>query len=599
MTYRWSLEGPAFEFPTPYGTENGFLVWRGYGLIALALLIVLVVSFVGSDKAESTDILLGTLSDKTSVVPHLVGAMLLTALGALDLLQAAARRTLLLAPGQPASLMPEVAREASGASPAAATLQRLLEVGTMVTTEPGGPYAGWLHALTPKLATAPPALPAFLRHRLAHSVLAGGLAVLLVMAVGVVRQPQALALVSLTMMAVCGLVLVRHLLFPSHGAAPPWVVGCLLALVVAVGGVLVGLDGQVPRSSMLPRLGLPIAAAVMLGSVVLFEIIAIAAACAQVRPPDLAAIPPEETTVAFEADPDELLREVDLELHRQWSEGVPNRRYAWQGPQLVHDAEAGEYRGVVLEESQPLVLPPAGRDLAPPGTQSQPPVSSLVWLDGLGLVCSLAGGILWLGLAVAHMRDAGATWVPGAIGFACLLAGAYAVRVGHLLWSRIEVQSTVTWLDFRGRYQRLPDVRPDGTQRGRHDPPVRVEPLRLQARVALVRSVFYAAAPHTLGHRVLLELAPHWSGAGQWIQMLQAYARRVSPALAAAPVGPLAPVAPGAPAAGARARARSPSPSEVRAAAPHRPARFCSHCGTPVVAGARFCQHCGSVLASE
>jgi hypothetical protein len=35
------------------------------------------------------------------------------------------------------------------------------------------------------------------------------------------------------------------------------------------------------------------------------------------------------------------------------------------------------------------------------------------------------------------------------------------------------------------------------------------------------------------------------------------------------------------------------------AAAPRRVARFCTHCGTGVPAGARFCQHCGSVLPVE
>ena len=30
-----------------------------------------------------------------------------------------------------------------------------------------------------------------------------------------------------------------------------------------------------------------------------------------------------------------------------------------------------------------------------------------------------------------------------------------------------------------------------------------------------------------------------------------------------------------------------------------RPARFCSACGTPVLAGARFCQQCGNVLGAD
>ncbi len=586
MAYRWSLEGPAFEFPTPYGTENRFLVWRGYALIGLALLIVAVVSFVGGEADERPVVILDKLPEQASVVPHLVGAMLLTVLGALDLLQAAARRTLLLAPGQPASLMPEVAREASGVSPGAAGLQRLLEVGAVSPAAPVGPYAGWLQSLAPELGAAPASLHEYLRHRLAHGVLAVGLAALLLLAVGLVRHPPALALMSFVLAGACALVLARHLLQPHHAAIAPWLVGTLVVLAMAVGGALGWFADGVPRAASLPKLGLPIAAAVLLASVLLFEVVGILAARAQLQTPWLSAIPAEDTRVDFEADPEQLLREVDLELHRQWTEGVPNRRYAWQGPQVGRGADQGSYQAVVLEESQPLV-PHTGRDLAPAAAQSPARTRGLLWLDGLGLAWSLAGGVLWLWLALAHMRDVSASWVPGAAGLACLLAGAYAVRVGHLLWSRVEVQSTITWLDFQGRYQRLPDTPPDAALRSRGEPPVRVEGLQLRARVAVARSIFYAAAPHPLGSRVLLELGPHRGGAAAWLQMLQAYARQAVPSAAAVP------------AAAARPRARAPGAADADAPPPRRPARFCPHCGTPVLAGARFCQHCGSVLASE
>ncbi|MDO9074322.1 MAG: zinc ribbon domain-containing protein [Rubrivivax sp.] len=590
MAYRWSLEGPAFEFPTPYGTENRFLVWRGYALIGLALLIVLVVSFVGGEDTERPVVILDKLPEQASVVPHLLGAMLLTVLGALDLLQAAARRTLLLAPGQPASLMSEVAREASGVSPGAAGLQRLLEVGAVSQVAPAGPYAGWLQSLAPELGAAPGSLHEYLRHRLAHGALAAGLAGLLLLAVVVVRNPPALALMSFVLAGACALALARHLLQPHQAALAPWLVAGLVVLAVAAGGALGWFADLIPRAASLPKLGLPVAAAVLLASVLLFELVGILAARAQLQAPWLAAVPAEETRVDFEADPEQLLREVDLELHRQWTEGVPNRRYAWQGPQFSRGAEQGaehgSYQAVVLEESQPLV-PHTGRDIAPAAVQSPARTRGLLWLDGLGLVWSLTGGVLWVWLALAHMRDVNASWVPGAAGLACLLAGAYALRVGHLLWSRVEVQSTLTWLDFQGRYLKLTDAVVEGAGRSRGEPPVRVEDLHLRARVAVARSVFYAAAPHPLGSRVLLALGPHRGGASAWLQMLQAFARQAVPSAAAAPV------------AAARPRGRAPGAADVEAPPPRRPARFCPHCGTPVLSGARFCQHCGSVLAGE
>ena len=589
MTYRWSLEGPAFEFPTPYGTENRFLVWRGYLLIALATLIVLVVAFVGGDADDRPVVILEKLPEQASVVPHLVGAMLLTILGALDLLQAAARRTLLLAPGQPASLMNEVAREATGISPGAGALQRLLEVGAVPPAEAGGDYGGWLRSLAPELGAAPASLHAYLRHRLAHGVVVAGLALLLLLAVGLLRHPPALALASLVIMGLCALVLSRHLLQPHQPAIAPWLVGLLLVMALAAGGALGWFADLVPRSASLPKLGLPLAAAVLLASVLLFEIVGILAARAQLQSPWLAAVPAEETRVSLDADAEQLLREVDLELHRQWTEGVPNRRYAWQGSQLARGADEGEIRAVVLEESQPLV-PHVGREVAPVKAQSAARQRGLLWLDGLGLAWSLTGAVLWLWMAWAHMRDVNASWLPGAAGLACLLAGAYAVRVGHLLWSRVEVQSTITWLDFRGRAQRLPEPPAEAGARVRDEPPVRVDDLRLQARVAVARSVFYASAPHPLGSRVLLAVDPQAGAAGAWLQMLQAYARKAAPAAASSVAA--------APAA-ARGRARPGAAVDADPPPPRRPARFCPHCGTPVLSGARFCQHCGSVLSTD
>ncbi len=586
MAYRWSLEGPAFEFPTPYGTENRFLVLRGYALIAFALLIVGVVTFANTDGDPKPALALQTLPEAASVVPHLLGAMLLTALGALDLLQAAARRTLLLAPGQPASLVPDVAREASGSSTGAANLQHLLDAGAVQPADadvrPGdarlGPGAG--------LAAAPDSLQVYVRQRLARLALSGGLAGLLLLAVLGLDQAPARALAAGVLLGACILVQTLHVLQPHKPAWTPWQLTALLLLALVAAGALAAFADLVPRAAAFTRLGLPLAAAVLLGSALLVESLALRAARAQLHTPWLAAIPAAEASVDFEADPEQLLREVDLELHRQWSEGVPNRRYTWQPPQLARGAQQGAYAAAVLEESQPLV-PHEGQDAAPAQPQSAARMRPLLALDVLGLGWSLAGAVLWLWLAWAHMRDANASWLPAAAGLACLVAGGYAVRLGHLLWSRVEVQSIITWLDFQGSYTRLGADAADAV-RSRGEPRVRVEGLRLQSRVAQARSVFYAAAPHPVASRVLLELAAHRSSAEAWLVKVQEFAHRCAPQ-------PAQPVPAGAAAAQA---ARSDARSAAESAPMTKPALWCAHCGTRVPPAARFCPQCGTVLAA-
>ncbi len=603
MAYRWSLEGPAFEFPSPYGTENRFLVWRGYALIALALVIAAVVSFVGGEVPELA-VTLEKPPEPASAVPHLVAAMLLLMLGARDLWKASAQRQLLLAPGQPASLLPEVPREGSGISPGATALQRLLEVGEHRQPAIQGGYAAALRQLGPELAAAPTTLHDHLRVRFSHLLLGLGLAVVLLVSFLAFRMAPAQGVAALVPLLVCAAVLAARALHPEHEALAPWLVG-LLVLLTAVGAGLLGWFAELlPRAGSVPRLGLPLAAAVMLFSVLLFESLGVLAARAQLQAPWLPAVAPEEAAAEHEVDPEQLLRDVDLELHRQWTEGIPNRRYGWLMPQLPRGTDSGRFQALVLEESQPLVPaavrspgrtgPGAAPLPVPAGPATPPSRSALLALDVGGLVWSLGGSVAWLWLAWAHMLNPAASWVPAASGIAALAVGGYALRIGHLLWSRVEVVSTLTWLDLEGAW-----ARPAEAQRGRDEGIVRTQGWRVRGRVAVLSSMFYAAAPHGPGSRVMLALTAHRAGATGWLNTVQELARKAAPAAM--------PSAAVAAAAAARPRPRepevAPAPAAAAAAAApaaaRRSARFCTHCGTATPAGARFCQHCGSVLPVE
>lgn len=589
MAYRWSLEGPAFEFPTPYRAENRFLLLRGYALITVALLIVALVALLeGGTRIGSVA---WPVYERASAVPHLVGAMWLGVLGALDLLQAAARRTLLLAPGQPASLASELAREASGAGEGSAALRQWLEMGAVQAeacahapvSEPaqadGRARDGDTGQAAPVPATAPTSLQRYMAQRRMQLKLCAGLASLLALALAGLRSPPALALAASVPLLAGLALLARHLLLPHRPALARKQGLALLGCSLLAAAVLAAFAERLPRAADFVRLGLPLAAVLLLAGMALVEWLALRSARAQLQMPWLAAVPATEAVVSFEADPDELLREVNLELHRHWAEGVPNRRYVWQLPQLAAGEQEGVYAAMVLEESQPLVSHAAHGSASALSPERQRP---LLALDRLGLAFSLAGALSWLWLAWAHMRDAGASWLPAASGLACLALGTYAVRLGHLPWSRIEVVSTLTWLDFNGRYKRQA-----AAARTRSAPSVRVDDLQLRARVAQARSVFYAAAPHGLGSRVLLEVASHPGGAGAWQQMMQRFATSSLAQVQARPA-----------VARARATRHGADVAAPAAAAPARARHTCPHCGTAVQAGARFCHHCGAVLGA-
>lgn len=586
MAYRWNLEGPSFEFPTPYTTENRLLVLRGYALIALAVVVALVLAFVGEGDVARPVVTLEKLPEPASVWPHLIAALLMAVLGGLNLLQASRQHTLQLAPGQPASLMPEVAHEATGASSGAPWLMQALGRGVAAAHGLRGPYAAWLRRLGNDVAAAPTTLHDYLRVRLARLALFGGLVLLLALgalAGATLAKPAALPLVSLVVGMAGVAALARHLLFPVQAAPGPWAIVGMLAAALAVAAPLAWFSDTLPGAARWPRLGLPLAATVMLALGLAFELLGLLSARAQALPARPCRITTEETTLSFDADMGRLFAEIDRELHRRWAEGIPNRRYARQPPVLDTAAEEGCFNASVLEESQPLIPRGAASSLAP--SQSRWPLV----LGVLGLGSSVAGGLLWVWLARAHMLDSAASWVPASVGLVCLLAGGYAFRIAHVLWSRVEVESTLCWLDLKGSYIRVPGApaAADPTSRSPGAAAVAVEELTLKACVVQARSVFYAAATYEIGSRALLTLAPDAKSAASWTELAQAFARHVAQSPVAQTPALLA----------ARERARERRVGDaVAAAAPKRPPRFCSDCGTPLLVGARFCQQCGNTL---
>ena len=590
MVYRWNVDGTSLEFPTPYTVENRFLKLRGYALIALTLLLSLIIAFVTDNAAVRPTVVLENLPEPASSAPHVLAAMLMLTLGLLNLWQARSQSALKMVPGQPASLMSEVPHEATGASPGAPWLMQALTRGVATAAVPGSPYARLLRRLGNDLATAPSTLHAFMRVRLAHLLLLVCVALLLGLATVVctaLAKPVALALVSGVVLLLLASVAARHVLQPWQPALAPWVVAALVVVGCALAAPLAWLGADLPGAGTWPRLAMPAAAAALLGLSMLFELMALLAARRHIIAPRPARLVPEELTVSFDADPAALFGEIDRELHRRWAEGIPSRRYSRQPPVIDSSADEGNVAACVLEESQPLTSADAGAARSPVAPSVQ---TRWVWLlDAIGLAVTVAGGLLLAWAARAHLQDATASWMPFAVGGVCVLVGGYALHIGHLLWSRVEVDSAITWLDFKGTFVRASGgAAASVPQRTQGATPLGIEALTVKAWVVMARSVFYAAGPHGIGSRTLVALVQDSKATAAWTALVQGFVRNA--ALNATEASP------GLQEARARVRERRVAePGTVQ----KRPARFCAGCGTPLLVGARFCQHCGASVASE
>jgi len=589
MVYRWNVEGTSLEFPTPYTVENRFLKLRGYALGALTLLLSLIIAFVSDNTADHPAVVLENLPEPASSTPHVLVALMMLTLGLLNLWQARRQSALKMVPGQPASLMSEVPHEASGASPGAPWLMQALTRGVATAAVPGSPYARLLRRLGNDLATAPSTLHTFMRVRIAHLLLLVCVALLLGLATvlcNVLAKPVALALVSGVVLLLLATVAARQWLQPWQPALPPWAVAALMLMGCAVAAPLAWFAADLPGAGTWPRLAMPAAAAALLGLSMLFELMALLAARRHIIAPRPARLLPEELTVSFDADPAALFGEIDRELHRRWAEGIPSRRYSRQPPVIEAAADEGSVAASVLEESQPLTSADAGAARSPVAPSVQ---TRWVWLlDALGLAVTVVGGLLLAWAARAHLQDATASWAPFSVGAVCVLVGGYALHIGHLLWSRVEVDSTITWLDCKGTFVRAPVAAGAVPSRAPGGTPVGIEALTVKVWVVLARSVFYAAGSHGIGSRTLVALVQDSKATAAWTALVQGFVRNA--ALSATEASP------GLQEARARVRERRVAePGNVQ----KRQARFCAGCGTPLLVGARFCQHCGGSVASD
>jgi zinc-ribbon domain len=291
---------------------------------------------------------------------------------------------------------------------------------------------------------------------------------------------------------------------------------------------------------------------------------------AQISRPPQGGITSAEADIDLVAEPERVLTEIERELHRYWSEGIPNRRHVWHMPSAEAKA-SGEFAVSVLEETQPLLsTDERERGAALGGIQR----AWLLAMDVLGLLMTLAGCVLWVRLTNAHMLDKGSSWSTAAAGVVLLLMGAYAIRASHLLWSRVEVLSSLLQLDCKG----LRNMAVTGA-----DASAGLQAMKLRARVVKLKSTFYADAEHFIGSRVVQELVGDEATAKRAVQQIKTYAERQTTPEERPQAVP----------SGAARGAFGSAP-----VTPQRPAmvKFCPSCGTPVLAGARFCQGCGAAL---
>lgn len=562
MSYVWNAEGSAYLFPTCYRTENRALILRATLLFALAAALFWL-SLGEPEPAQGGAALLRLNARPGSPEPHFYAGALLLLVGLIDLVFATRQRQLKLLAGQPAPLVLPLPHHATGVSPGAGWLFNMLRQGRILPAGLSGRYQRALRRVLPGAEFAPTALQSYARVRIANLVFTAGLLIALALAWAAASTRAAWPLAAL-LLGTLAVAQVTYSAWIAHDAPGPIALMLALALAFAATLGLAWFGASVPHLGRLQPYELPRAVAVMLGCLMLIDLLALMAARAQMNA-DGATVDASASgvEVVLPVDASRLMVDVDRELLRRCTDGVPNRRYLRLTPQEA--AAAGE-TVVALEETQPT-LPAAHRDALP-----VPPMTQRAWLlamAALALLFTGVAGVLWVVMAHALLANAASSWANAATALALLIAGGYAARAGHLAWSRVDVESTLFEVEIGTSAHARP--RGGGEEAG----------TRLHVRAFRMQSSFYAAGEHLLGSRSLRAFYADHRLAVDVVKQVEEMSARSATAVPGRSRGGAEPVV----------ESRPP------ASRSKLPPRYCSACGTPLLQGAQFCQQCGNQVA--
>ena len=601
MTYDYSSESKLLELPNPYQLQNR-LLWG-----CAALLVVAGIACLWWARAAMQD-----NAPRLAAAPLLTGLVLLA--GGIGCAASAARRLrFFFGRGRPASLAPEIPVGATGGSPAADAVKELLRQGGLRYPEPQGAIEGLLYHWMPSLITAPREVQ-FLARRYVFNLaaIAATLVSFLfswwVFGTDVTRPWIGFLYFGFGVFFLLEPVLSQHRAHLTTAS----LIG--LIAVAILGPVAVGV-----LAAHLPSLGgfsLNAQTFTMLATALGASLLAMAAVLAQVDTAPQTRTSVEQGRLSMNAPPSTLMDELDRHLQSQWTERIPNRRYARIDPLTPASTPSGSYAGELFEETQPL---PVAGTKAPTfsAALAEPRHRPLLLLDLYALLLVIVA----VGLSLAFVRgfDPAAGWQTGRLsllGNSAILGfvAAFCFQSSARLWGRFNFESVLVWVEMIGTYQtsRIGTGHNFTSRMNTENDVVRTEAMTLRVWRSRIESVVFGKDDV---RQVTAMFSTEKEAKALALHLMQ-FAR--SQSVLVAPGSPEDEARIAALAGGERALAGSPDgkpaaqlsrdmhtaaalesvePPSIVDVEPGVPPRVhCTRCGTPAQPYARFCAQCGAAL---
>ena len=443
MSYEYSSDQAQLDFPNPYRVEN--MLWA----VRAAILVVCAVALLFLARKH-----LAVQAFSSFVVPVALGVFLLV-LGAWNFVRIAQQLRVFFGRGQPAGLAAELATDAAGSSPDANALMQTVRQGTLEFAIPNGALNGVLYSIVQHLITAPAYIQNVLQNRFSNLASYAFLLVVMLVAMLFVLGSPVQSWVGGFFL---GLVVFMAVKPVSGGNADAKVSFNLTQIVILTLVAILGPVALTFLQNKLPDLSwanFGVQAFTILLALALIEGVFFIAVQKHIDPPPPVSKVDTLGTASFNSDPNLLMQEIDREMQRNWAQRIPNRRYARILPAIALNQRAGNFKGLMLEETQPMA-PSAFSKMDWSVVMAYPRFFWLMVIDALGVVLTLAGTVALVIFAVQF--DPLQDWRPvlgfATLGLSLVAVGGYAFRSAHQLWGRFDFESTLTWIEMEGSFIR-------------------------------------------------------------------------------------------------------------------------------------------------
>jgi hypothetical protein len=320
--------------------------------------------------------------------------------------------------------------------------------------EPKGPLNGILYSLVRRLIVAPPLLQQASQHHFA--ALCNATIVLITMGISwsMFSGHQYEGLMSWFYLPLSGYSLyqlVRQRTAPDLDSSRVIKHGFAVAVFAVLATVLLPMAAsELPAIHLAPMWS--VCLAVQLGTIVTSGLF-IAAVNAQIDAAEQTGVACEMQNIDMNCMPAQVWTEIERVFQRGWVQEIPNRQYIKAAPK-THSGDRGDFRGEILEESQPM---PKDRMVFSSAREALKTKRGrvLIAMSTFGCVLVALSAMMAIRFSVDFQdQQLHEIWQHVLLVIATASSAVASISHGHLLWSRMHFTSKITWIEMDGTFQR-------------------------------------------------------------------------------------------------------------------------------------------------